>query len=319
MVDNTIRKNKKSLKKTSLLLISLLVILTTLIVSLDLTYSFTAGPNYRNVTVDTRVNITNAYPEVIEIIINEGNDITLVAGSVANVTIKAVLRDFDGGNTIDNVTAIFYDNFSKNYSGPADNNDYYGPIYCNPIPSEINGYYANFTCEFNVSYFANSGTQWIANVTVHDNNFVPPVNISGYNTSTILSLYALNVTPLIDYGDMAVTDTSSPVQANVTNLGNEYINISVKGYGATEGDGLAFVCQVGTIALSNEKFSLNQTGDFAADYTSLNNNFQNIPGLTLAQQVDDFTPVINSTYWRLYIPPNPFGVCNGSIVFQAES
>ena len=37
------------------------------------------------------------------------------------------------------------------------------------------------------------------------------------------------------------------------------------------------------------------------------------------QQTNDAVPVINTTYWVLYVPPNPFGRCNGTVVFQAEA
>ena len=322
MVTNNQKNNDnkvKTLGKAKTLgLIMLLLLAIIITYNTNFSYSWSHGLNYRNVTVDTRVNITNSYPEILQIIINGGNDITLTAGSTTNVSVKVVARDYNGGSTITNVTAVFFDNSTKTFIGPADNNDFYSRVQCNPISGEVNGYNANFTCDFEVYYYANPSTQWMANITINDDAFTPSVNVSAQNVSTILSLYALNVTPLIDYGDMAVTDTSPPIEANITNYGNENINISVKGYAQTEGDGLAFVCQVGNITIDNEKFSLNQTGDYAIDYDSLSNNFQPVTGLTLNQQINDAQQVINSTYWRLYIPPNPFGLCNGSIVFQAE-
>jgi hypothetical protein len=47
--------------------------------------SYTIGPNYRNISVDTTVNITNALPEVLSVIVNDGNSITLNAGSTIPV------------------------------------------------------------------------------------------------------------------------------------------------------------------------------------------------------------------------------------------
>jgi len=43
-----------------------------------------------------------------------------------------------------------------------------------------------------------------------------------------------------------------------------------------------------------------------------------ISGLTLPIRTNDLVnDVVNSTYWRLYVPPNPFGNCSGVIVFSA--
>jgi hypothetical protein len=140
------------------------------------------------------------------------------------------------------------------------------------------------------------------------------------NTSdiTVNGLLALNVTPLIDYGNLAIGDTSLNKTANTTNFGNLPINVSVYGYGATAGDGLAMVCDVGTISIENEKYSADIADDFAAK-VALSGTPTQIAGLTAQKQTTPGALITNTTYWQLYVPPNPFGVCNGTIVFQAES
>jgi hypothetical protein len=141
---------------------------------------------------------------------------------------------------------------------------------------------------------------------------------SNYNTTHIDGLFALNVsTTLIDYGNLAVGDQSASQNVNISNLGNYNINVSVYGYGNVSTDGLAMYCQIGNIPISNEKYNLIGGASLAA-YTNLSNVSTQIAGLTVRQQRNQ-TVSKNQTYWILYVPPNPFGRCNGSVVFQAES
>ncbi len=281
-------------------------------------FSYSVGPNYRNVSIDTRVNITNSKPEVLGVLIE--NPITLNAGGSHIVSCNATIRDYNGADTISNVTAIFWNNASIPQASPDDGNNHYTNASCTQNVSD-GLYTANFTCNFSVLYFADAGSDWVCNVTATDSyafNASVGSSNSNSNLTTINQLLALNVTSLVDYGNMAVGDTSGPEEANVTNFGNQNINVSVLGYGNKSGDGLAFVCQIGNITIANEKFSLNQTDPYA-NYVPLSTTYQMIGGLTLLQQTNDAVPVVNSTYWRLYVPPNPFGQCNGTIVFQAES
>ncbi len=274
-------------------------------------FGYSVGPNYRNVSIDTRVNITNAAPEIL--LVSLPTAVTLSAGASTAVECNVSARDWNGYGDINVTNATLYHSSSSSTAADDNNTHYTDP---NCTRTAQNGAYANYTCSFPVEYYALNGT-WTCNATVTDNS---SFNDSSSNTTTVNQLLALNVTSLIDYGNMAVGDTTATgVEANVTNFGNQNINISVKGYGSAEADGLAFVCQVGNITIDNERFSLNQTGIFTVDYTSLGAAFQQIPALTMLQQTNDSQQVVNSTYWKLYVPPNPFGQCNGTVVFQAEA
>jgi hypothetical protein len=299
---------------TLLLLIGALVYLTG---SALFTYSWSAGPNYRNVSVDTTVNITNALPTVLSVIIQSGAaNLTLVAGTYLNVTCNATIQDFNGGSTIDNVSATFFDNRSVTTLAADDNNTHYSST-C--VLGAFDSTTRNVSCYFLVQYYANAST-WICNVTNTDSYVFGNASRqrSNYNTTHVDALLALNVTTLIDYGNLAVGDTSSAQQANVTNLGNQRINISVRGYGNTSSDGLAMYCTVGNISVEHEKYNLIGGGDIT-QYTNLSASATHIGGLSVLQQTNDSEQVLNTTYWILYVPPNPFGRCNGTVVFQAES
>lgn len=316
MVSHT-RTRTGSLKAAMLVGLALYLVLSSLS-----TYSWSAGPNYRNVSVDTRVNITNALPEVLGVFVSDGfgniTNITLNAGSTKMVYCNVTVRDYDNIGEV-NVSATFYKNETGiNDTTPDDNNTHYTNLTCGA--GSPSGFERNYSCSFAVLYYANAG-RWICNATAHDPYPFTnaSANQSGMNVTNINGLLALNVTPLIDYGDMAVGDISSaPEQANVTNFGNLNINVSVKGYGRNISDGLAFVCDVGNISVQYEKYNAVGGVDLST-YVNLSNTLTRIGGLMVPQQTNDSQQSINATYWMLQVPPNPFGLCNGTVIFQAET
>jgi len=313
------RYEKKEYKNNaqSIKLILLLGIIAYTFGAALFTYSFSQGPNNRNVSVDVTVNITDSLPEVLTVIIQDAaTNITLNAGTYINVTCNGTIQDYNGGSSINNVSATFFHNVSPtNTSTPDDNNTHYTNSNCTYGSYDI--YTRNVSCSFLVEYYANVGF-WVCNLTVTDPyNFTTISRLrSNTNRTHLDELMALNVTTLIDYGNMAVGDTSTPQEANITNLGNMGINISVRGYGNASSDNLALYCEVGNITIENEKFNFIGGVDLTT-YKNLSASNQDM-NVTLQQQFNDSEQVMNTSYWLLYVPPNPFGRCNGTIVFQAE-
>lgn len=264
--------------------------------------------NYEYVNVTTRVNVTNAYPEILNITVDL--DILLNAGTSKQVFCNVSVRDWNGYTDIQNVNGTLY--HSSSSAASADNNNsHYTDTNCSLVNG--NGFYGNYSCNFTVWYYANPGN-WTCNITVIDDyNFTD----TGEKNTTIQTFYALNVTPLIDFGDMAVGDTKNNITANVTNYGNANINISVEGYGATPNDGLAMNCQQRNITIDNLHYSINATVWGSA--TALTGASFNVTGLTVPKRTAGI--LWNQTYWHLYIPPaqNPYGLCNGTVVFTAWS
>lgn len=273
---------------------------------------FVSSLNYDMVNVTTRVNVTNAFPEVLNVTVGTPAplNVTLNAGSTTILQCNATLRDWNGYNDITNVNATLY--YFLNSSGQADDrNEHYTNGSCVEV-SNNGEHYANYSCTFNIFYFANNGT-WYCNVSAIDNkNFTGSLN----GSTVINQLYALNVTDIIDYGNLSVTDYSNNITATITNFGNTNINVSVLGYGATQGDGLGFVCALGTnISVEYQRFSGVGTDDWSAKtpLAATNRDMR----ITLLRQTNDFVPVTANTYWQLYVPPNPFGVCTGTVRFTA--
>ena len=83
--------------------------------------------------------------------------------------------------------------------------------------------------------------------------------------------------------------------------------------------GLAMVCDQRNLTLPNERYSLTST-----DYDSMTpvtGSPVTIGGLRIEKQVQPSVFMVNSTFWRLHVnvTTNPFGVCNGTVIFAAES
>ena len=264
--------------------------------------------NFEYLNVTSQVNVTNAYPEITSITM--GASVLLSAGTTSVTYCNLSINDWNGYTDIIGVNATLWDNATVAVGDSDNPNNHYTNTSCGLVNG--NGYYANYSCAFNVWYYANPSTDWICNATVIDNaNFTD----TGYNTTEFLAYYALNVTPVIDYGDMILATISSNITANITNIGNSRINISVRGYGVTPGDGLAMVCQSGNITIGNEKFSASLVN--WSSKTPLSGTLQNITGISIPKRVNAQT--WNLTYWQLYTNPanTPFGECNGTIEFNA--
>ena len=318
--------------KDSLKIFALFSIMAVLYLYLALPSAFSWGPlnNYRNFSVRTTVNITDAMPEILNITCNGGSAIALSPGSVQNITCIVEIRDFNGGNTLNgtvdtgagpsrvNISYIYY--YLNSSNQPDDNNSHYTNNTCT-LTGPANGYYVNWTCGFHLWYYANNGT-WTVNVTAHDRYNNRSYNVSGYKNVTVSPLYAFNVTNTIDFGNMYVGEASqNAVQANVTNFGNMNINVSVYGYGAENQalySSLALLCEVRNLTLTNERYSLSSSPAWAS-MTAITATAVQIPNLTVIQRQDENLEVVNSTYWRLYVDPasNPFGQCNGTVIFSA--
>ena len=277
------------------------------------------GPNYKNVTVWTHVNITNSKPEVLNVTVYQNSNsslrnITVSAGGFQTVTCNASVRDWNGFNDIIqvNATLTYFLNKSTDVD---DNNTHYTNATCT-ANSSTGTYTGWYLCSFaNVLYYANNGT-WGCNVVVMD-TYNKTGNLTG--NTTFYAVYALNVTDGIDYGNVAVEDFSNDTNANITNFGNMAINVTVQGYGVTIGDGLAMNCSINSnITVANEHFSTNPGIPYASK-SALSNAAQLITNLTMPKQTLPSTQIINATYWQLYIPPNPAGNCTGWIIFTATA
>jgi hypothetical protein len=285
-----------------------------------------ASANYQNVTVHTNLTITHSKPDVMNVSVYEAlnlsaKNITIKAGDFKSVICNATVRSWEGFNDINKVNATLYHVATSNTSANDSYDNHYTNVSC-VYNSSLSTFIGWYVCSFNVIYYANNGS-WICNVSVSNSYTQINSNFTGigWGQTIFYPVYALNVTDGIDYGGVAVEDYSAPDKvANITNLGNMGINVSVEGYGVSRGDGLAMNCTLsGNITVANEKFS-SLSGQTYVAKTSLTSNLGGIgiPSLTMPKQTNA-TLSLNSTYWQLYVPPNPAGNCTGYVIFTAAA
>lgn len=275
---------------------------------------------YDSGTVSARLNITQNLPIIYSMKINYGMPINLTPGSTYQVICNVTVVNYNGWDDIERINATFFRANGTGANGfglfgDHDNNSRYHTecVYANTIDPFV----FSFNCTFNVTYHAFPG-QW--NCTTWLNNTLnTPIN--GTNASTVLPLYALNITDVIDYGDMAVYETSGVRSVNVTNWGNMPINLTLYGFGGTTnstGNNLSFMCPDGystNISVDNARWTLH--GDIPwANMINLTSYPVRMNNLTIYKQSTDAN-IWNTTYWKLYVPPNPFGACNGTLVYEA--
>lgn len=250
------------------------------------------------------------YPE-IKLIELEQN-IVLNAGGIKRVFCNVTIEDLNGGNDVKDVNATFYHATSTSEDSD-DNNTHYTNSSCLYLGSTGNT--ADFECSFSLYYYALNGG-WECNVSANDfGNLL----VSDYNATQIDTLYAINVSsPVLNFGDLSPGHYSNEKVLEITNIGNQPVNVSVLGYGGSDpvtGDGFALSCEYGdNVDISNERYSL-ESG-FFYDKHELTSNLKQI-NLTLAKQSEPTTFVTDATYWQLYLPFVERGVCEGTIQFFA--
>jgi hypothetical protein len=314
-----------------ILMITFLLLVIAVLFIAPITALNTIGPNYKNVTVRTNLTITHSKPDVLNVTIYEAlnmsnKNITITAGSTKKIYCNATVRSWEGFNDITLVNATLYHVSTSSHNASDDYNNHYTNSSCILNSSLTAGapFTGWFVCSFDVLYYSNNGT-WNCNATVSNSYTSINSNFtgSGYNTTVFYPVYALNVTDGIDYGALAMSQNSADIYANLTNLGNMDINVSVEGYGARKNDGLAMNCTTnGNITVGNERFSVlsSQSFDLKTPLVSTSGGVD-IPNLTISKQTIDGVLKINATYWQILVDPlnNPAGNCTGNIIFTAKT
>ncbi|MFH2020642.1 MAG: hypothetical protein ABIJ34_04460 [archaeon] len=267
------------------------------------------GQTYNQTSlVNTTVNITNTAPTVFDVTIS--SSISLVAYS--NFILECNATTYDYNNDTLEVNGTFHQSIVGS-SGAADQNYRYYNTSCTPLTMQ--DYSMNWSCTFPLNYFTNNGT-WYCNVTANDIRNASQSNIS--LLGTVNPLVAIKMDAVLDYGQLEANDISNDTVANITNAGNRDANISVMGYGAAEGDTYAMICSGGgTIPLSNERYS-RTNGTAYASMTQLTGTSVNMTNFFVPQRLSEGADSVNSTFWRIQIPPSASGICNGKILFTAS-
>jgi len=320
------------MNKEATLAISAIIVLVGILLlsSMTMLTLNASSANISNSSTIAKVYVWNTEPNITRIVITPSPSIDLTAGNTTQVNCTAYIFDYNGWADVNITNATFYNYNYSNSSGPDDNNNHYTNDSCACEAEGSGGYNATCTCTFIVEYYAAPGT-WICNITIQDNwgnatergfNF----NLSRNESTTINSVLGIETVPEIDYGNLSVTEISDWIPANVTNIGNVKINISVRAYAgqnisALNATDFAMFCERGgNITLPHERFTLINGIDYS-NMTNITSSTTQIVNFTLPVRSNDsniyYGQDRNTTYWVLQVPLSVGGYCNGTVEFAA--
>jgi len=282
-----------------------------------------------NVTVtgagfDLANNLTlNSPPSIDSIFVDDSthspaNEIDLLAANSRQVYCVANITEFDSDSII-NVNASFFDS-GYSFDTPDDNNYHYLNQSCNVDSDFGNENQSQINCSFEVFYYANPGS-WTCQIVLEDEN---SASKNDTDTTSVNELLAVGLIDSVDFGVVNLEEVSSELVLNVTNYGNVLVNLSLSGYGSSEGDNLSMDCLSGNITVGFIKYNLTDSVGGTLNYTHFSGNYTN---LTSSPYVNEFNinyrqddtenEAIDETYWRTYVPDAVAGTCSGTIVFGA--
>jgi hypothetical protein len=251
-------------------------------------------------------------PNITSMSAPSGN-VVLNAGTTRVVQCNATVFDRNGATDITGANATFY--ISPSTSGSALTNvSKYENASCALVSSDANNKF--FRCTAALLYYASNGT-WSCNITG-----ISADGIGSRNASFMVDpLYAINVTDtLLNFGTVSPGFASANITENLTNVGNQRLNVSVYGYGLTPGDNASFSC-ANNVNLSIDllRFGINNSVVYG-EKRNISMVVQDMGLRIFAQTSPDPLPARNTTYWQMSVPTTYSAVttCNGTIVFQAE-
>lgn len=251
----------------------------------------------------TFIRVDDLFPDM-------SDEIDLLSGQTTRVFCNITVFDQNKQSDISFVNATFF--FNENKSSEADdNNTHY------TAPASSCGFFGSsefekyFLCEFNATYYAKNGT-WMCNATAVDISNLTDTEI---DSAKINLLYAIDVSPVVDYGIVAPGNESGEVLAVVTNKGNVEIDLGLHAYAVVDEDNMSMMCTTNTnISLDDQRYDLISGNPFAS-MTPVNGSLSMVD-LNLSKQVTSSLESKN-LYWMLRIPTPQSGICNGSVVFTA--
>jgi hypothetical protein len=286
-----------------------------------------AAPTYINDSIIARVNITNYRPVVVDVVVDDvdpapADEIDLTSGVTTRVLCNGTVVDRNGKDDILDVNATLF--FIGNLSSEQDDrNEHYTNSSCGILKE--GDYNRTYTCSFRVWFFANNGT-WYCNMSAWDSGDptqgTGPEHNSSTDSTTINELYALDVPPVVDFGELELGADSVNTNINVTNTGNMDLDLDLYSYGGTlrQENNLSMICTTGNITVSNLHWDLTADDDAWGAMTAVSGQFRNPTSadLSLAQRLSETLNQTGETYWKIQAPQyDAKGVCNGTIVFNA--
>ena len=240
--------------------------------------------------------------------------IALNESSTVTAWCNATITDDDGFTDVIGVNATIWDPAATTEGAADSGGNHYTNASC--TLSGGDGTTVNAACAFPVQYYANA-TEWTCKLIAIDNTSATGTN--NITTVTVSALKALSTDSTIAFSELALGATSGENSITVTNTGNTQIDVSVDGYGSSDGDGYAMTCSIGgsEIPLSKIKYNLTSGQDFDTAMTSLTDVAVILADFDLVKTTDG-TPSTKAIFWKLRMPSSDVGgTCSGKIVVTA--
>ncbi|MCP3682402.1 MAG: hypothetical protein GY861_06890 [bacterium] len=295
-----------------------------------------------NASVRTYLNVSNTNPRAYDVSVTPAS-LTLTAGGTATVVCNASVYDWNGWEDIFFANASLYSLDHSSIGDDDHGNIHYTNTSCGSC-QQLDGteYNASCACSFAVQYYAINGT-WNCNITITDGrmfNLTPQaVNLttSANGTVEVLDLIAIGIEQQeLSFGNLSVTQTSASAESlNFTNYGNRFINVSMNTYGGSNVTNLresnvSMACEEGNI--TNQYLRFGFSGDTTYDNMFVAANYTEPTGMRIIDitQLNYSIPIrrwdatdalgnsTNETFWRMSVPLDVGGLCNGTLVAYAS-
>ena len=242
------------------------------------------------------------------------DSVSLAESSIVTVWCNATITDDDGFADVMNVNATLWNPAATTEDAADSGDNHYTNASC--TLSGGDGTTVNAACAFSMQYYADPA-EWTCKLTAADNTSATGTN--NITTVTLNGLKALSTDSTVAFSELALGATSGEQSITVTNTGNTQIDVSVDGYGSSDGDGYAMTCSIGgsEIPLSKIKYNLTSGQDFDTTMTSLTDIAVILADFDLVKTTDG-TPSTKAIFWKLRMPSSDVGgSCSGKIVVTA--
>jgi len=304
-------------------ILSLVEVLLFLLVAIFLTIGIVNAD-----TASTSASITNSVPSASAAALNGGSAITLTSNLTKTIVGTATITDNNGCEDISSVTAVLFRTNVTSGPGASDNNQTHYAATCSSNSDCTAGgsdITETYNCSFSMTWYAdptdvgsnNNATDWTFNVTPSDGSS-GVTDSAAQEVNTLTSLFL--ETSSIAFGSLALgADTGSTNQnTSIANHGNEGLDVSLTGYGATSGDSQSMNCTIGSTAINKLKYN-STTFTFSSGGIALSNTSTELD-LDIAQGSDSTRKPTKLTYYGFGFPSTGVGgSCTGTVVITAVS
>jgi len=277
-------------------------------------------------TASTSTTITNAVPVASSTSLNGAGDITLTTNTTTSILGTATITDNNGCDDVTGVTATLFRTNITSGSGASNNNQTHYSATCvnNSDCSGGADLTVTYNCTFSMEHFTDptdagssyADTNWTFNVTPTDGSGgTSDSTVQEVNTLTSMSLD----TSSIAFGAIPLGGNTTTTNKNTTiaNHGNEGLDVSLTGYGASSDDNLSMDCTTGDINIAYLEYS-GSTFTYGSG-TDLSNTTTELD-LDVVQGNDTTQRPTQPIFYGFGLPTTGVGgSCTGTVVITAVS